>query len=99
MRAVVLTLIASQVPIESTRLSTHEPQPAAILWYGQHLEPWSITILTLPIAESIVKVPQMAESISEGTLKQWSKRESTRYLRQYTSRRPFADIFLHCRGW
>ncbi len=24
-------------------------------------------------ADSIVKVPQMAESISEGTLKQWSK--------------------------
>ena len=26
-------------------------------------------------ADSIVKVPEMAESISEGTLKQWSKRK------------------------
>lgn len=26
-----------------------------------------------------VKVPEMAESITEGTLKQWSKRENSRY--------------------
>ena len=32
-------------------------------------------------ADTMVKVPQMAESISEGTLKQWSKREhSIQYL-------------------
>lgn len=39
------------------------------------------TILPLPVlmqhvrtyADKVVKVPQMAESISEGTLKQWSK--------------------------
>ena len=30
------------------------------------------------VADKIVKVPEMAESISEGTLKQWSKREWTR---------------------
>jgi hypothetical protein len=29
----------------------------------------------LAVADTIVKVPQMAESISEGTLKQFSKRE------------------------
>ena len=29
------------------------------------------------VAEKVVKVPEMAESISEGTLKQWSKRSST----------------------
>ncbi len=28
----------------------------------------------IPLADKIVKVPEMAESISEGTLKQWSKR-------------------------
>lgn len=28
---------------------------------------------TLPAADKVVKVPQMAESISEGTLKQWQK--------------------------
>jgi pyruvate/2-oxoglutarate dehydrogenase complex dihydrolipoamide acyltransferase (E2) component len=28
-------------------------------------------------ADTIVKVPQMAESITEGTLKQWSKREDS----------------------
>lgn len=27
------------------------------------------------IADKVVKVPQMAESISEGTLKQWVKRK------------------------
>ena len=27
----------------------------------------------ITLAEKIVKVPEMAESISEGTLKQWSK--------------------------
>ena len=32
-------------------------------------------ILTLAAADTVVKVPQMAESITEGTLKQWSKRE------------------------
>ena len=30
------------------------------------------------VAEKLVKVPEMAESISEGTLKQWSKRSSTK---------------------
>lgn len=29
------------------------------------------------LADKVVKVPEMAESISEGTLKQWSKRRST----------------------
>ena len=29
------------------------------------------------LADKVVKVPEMAESISEGTLKQWSKRWST----------------------
>lgn len=33
-----------------------------------------ISVLTIELAESIVKVPEMAESITEGTLKQWSKR-------------------------
>ena len=28
-----------------------------------------------------VKVPEMAESITEGTLKQWSKREEHRYTK------------------
>ena len=27
------------------------------------------------LADKVVKVPEMAESITEGTLKQWSKRE------------------------
>lgn len=31
-------------------------------------------------ADTIVKVPQMAESITEGTLKQFSKRRSSRGL-------------------
>lgn len=31
-------------------------------------------VLTIELAEHIVKVPEMAESITEGTLKQWSKR-------------------------
>lgn len=31
----------------------------------------------LNAAEKIVKVPEMAESISEGTLKQWTKRMPT----------------------
>ncbi len=30
------------------------------------------------LADKVVKVPEMAESISEGTLKQWSKRQSTK---------------------
>ena len=30
------------------------------------------------LAEKLVKVPEMAESISEGTLKQWSKGWSTK---------------------
>lgn len=29
--------------------------------------------LTSELADKIVKVPEMAESITEGTLKQWSK--------------------------
>jgi len=33
---------------------------------GPHLTPIA--------ADTVVKVPQMAESITEGTLKQWSKR-------------------------
>lgn len=33
-----------------------------------------ISVLTMKLAEHIVKVPEMAESITEGTLKQWSKR-------------------------
>lgn len=32
-------------------------------------------VLTHAAADTVVKVPQMAESITEGTLKQWSKRE------------------------
>lgn len=32
----------------------------------------------MPPADKIVKVPEMAESISEGTLKQWSKRMPTK---------------------
>ena len=31
-------------------------------------------VLINELAEHIVKVPEMAESITEGTLKQWSKR-------------------------
>ncbi len=31
------------------------------------------------IADKVVTVPEMAESISEGTLKQWSKRSSSRF--------------------
>jgi hypothetical protein len=31
------------------------------------------------VADTIVKVPQMAESITEGTLKQFSKREHPDY--------------------
>jgi len=34
-------------------------------------------IIDRNVADKIVKVPEMAESISEGTLKQWSKRELT----------------------
>lgn len=33
------------------------------------------TKLSLCIADKVIKVPQMAESISEGTLKQWVKRK------------------------
>jgi hypothetical protein len=41
-------------------------------WYT--VDENSIMWLTLSAADTVVKVPQMAESITEGTLKQWSKR-------------------------
>lgn len=37
---------------------------------------WNVPVganLNVVLADKIVKVPEMAESISEGTLKQWSK--------------------------
>lgn len=37
---------------------------------------WNVAVganLNIFIADKTVKVPEMAESISEGTLKQWSK--------------------------
>lgn len=37
---------------------------------------WDIAVnrnLNVVLADTTVKVPEMAESISEGTLKQWSK--------------------------
>ncbi|KAI9788643.1 MAG: 2-oxoglutarate dehydrogenase complex E2 component [Peltula sp. TS41687] len=48
-------------------------------------------------AEKIVKVPQMAESISEGTLKQWSKRtlKPSRLLFQEAQLRCSAEIGDH----
>lgn len=35
----------------------------------------SLNISRQILADKVVKVPQMAESISEGTLKQWVKRK------------------------
>ena len=46
------------------------------LWFV-HLRMILAPILTPPAADTVVKVPQMAESITEGTLKQWSKRACT----------------------
>lgn len=34
-----------------------------------------VPVTNAQLAEKIVKVPEMAESITEGTLKQWSKRK------------------------
>ena len=50
--------------------------PKSMLWcvYCQ-LVPGDST--NIHVADKVVKVPEMAESISEGTLKQWSKRSST----------------------
>jgi hypothetical protein len=42
--------------------------------------------LTPTAADTVVKVPQMAESITEGTLKQWSKRVNclhTQYMHEH----------------
>jgi hypothetical protein len=43
----------------------------------QHIYPCYCSRLTYQtfIADKVVQVPQMAESISEGTLKQWVKSE------------------------
>jgi len=41
-------------------------------------------------ADKVVKVPEMAESISEGTLKQWSKRSCTVIRLRY--RHTFAEL-------
>ena len=41
---------------------------------GQIICIQGFSALTMCLAEHIVKVPEMAESITEGTLKQWSKR-------------------------
>lgn len=54
--------------------------PQQIRTYGKLQSPYSIpatitswlTLFFFP-ADKVVKVPQMAESISEGTLKQWVK--------------------------
>ena len=40
--------------------------------YSDHSDP--------PPADKVVKVPEMAESISEGTLKQWSKSKAAKSL-------------------
>ena len=40
-----------------------------------------------------VKVPEMAESITEGTLKQWSKRMGI------SPQKTHAGILMACRGW
>ena len=57
-------------------LSVPHLPPAQRRYYGNLLPLLDIisTSLTYPcLAEVIIKVPEMAESISEGTLKQWSK--------------------------
>lgn len=43
-----------------------------LVLYCFHRKDASVDLI---LADKIVKVPEMAESISEGTLKQWSKRE------------------------
>jgi hypothetical protein len=57
----------------------HRPRLAmARLWYACAYGIRNVgSGLTGAIAETVVKVPQMAESITEGTLKQWSKRASS----------------------
>ncbi len=59
-RAIVSIARASRVPLLRPSLLLHPRLPIAL----QQLRSY---------ADTIVKVPQMAESISEGTLKQWSK--------------------------
>ena len=50
------------------------PDPTAPLWWFYPL-PQSASQTHLIPAEKGVQVPEMAESITEGTLKQWSKSE------------------------
>lgn len=38
-----------------------------------------LIIILIIIADKVIKTPPMAESISEGTLSQWMKRESSFY--------------------
>lgn len=56
----------------------HVPLTQARL-YGTSTRVQCLAILSdALLADKVVKVPEMAESISEGTLKQWSKRRFTK---------------------
>jgi len=46
-------------------------------------------------ADKVVKVPEMAESISEGTLKQWSKSGSLVFVHGDTDK----SAKRQCRNW
>jgi len=59
-------LLLTANAIRSSRSATHH-QPLArlpLLFSAQHVRAY---------ADKVITVPQMAESISEGTLKQWAK--------------------------
>jgi hypothetical protein len=62
---------ASWTALFTTALERGADTQLWCVWF----EAIQVPVLTSGAADTIVKVPQMAESITEGTLKHWSKRE------------------------
>ena len=70
-----LDLVCTRLQTQADRPRYRALPPLQQLRYGIPATPYSREVyLTRRTAETMVKVPTMAESISEGTLKQWSKR-------------------------
>lgn len=61
---------ATRTPLFTTPM---EPRADAKLWCAYPCDK-DMSKTYMHAADTVVKVPQMAESITEGTLKQWSKR-------------------------
>jgi hypothetical protein len=70
LRAMLNLFQASWAPLHTAAMG---PPTDTKLWFV-HLPTMPAHTLTPRAADTVVKVPQMAESITEGTLKQWSKR-------------------------